>query len=155
VSPVSAYIVESFVTLAGVVLLAILVLYGARRFGFGRTQGPLELLGRLPLDARRTVYLVKVGKLVYVVGASEGGLVRLGEVTATDVDLRASSLPNHGSFAQALARAAKFRIPPDRAEDEPVQSRDLSADRSELSVEAEAKSAPSEHADRRRASEHG
>ena len=72
-SPVASYIVETFVTLLGVIALAVLVLYGGRRLGSGARSGPLELVGRLPLDARRAVYLVKVGKLVYVVGASEEG----------------------------------------------------------------------------------
>src|SRR3954462_12870268 len=79
-SPVAFYIVETFATLLGMILLAVAVLYGGRRLGIGRASGPLELLGRLPLDARRAVYLVKVGKLVYVVGSSEGGLTRIGEL---------------------------------------------------------------------------
>src|SRR5687768_7029063 len=93
-SPVATYIVETLVTLLGVAVLAVVVLYGGRRLGIGRPSGPLELVGRLPLDARRAVYLVRVGKLVYVVGASEGGLTRLGELDAAsvpDVDLAPSS----------------------------------------------------------------
>jgi flagellar biogenesis protein FliO len=103
VSPLGAYVVESIVTLLGVILLAVLVLYGARRLGVGRPQGPLQLLGRLPLDARRAIYLVKVGKLVYVVGASEGGLVRLGEVGAVDIESQGAVAAN-GAFARAMAR---------------------------------------------------
>jgi flagellar biogenesis protein FliO len=103
VSPLGSYVVESLVTLLGVLLLAVVVLYGARRLGVGRAQGPLELWGRLPLDARRAVYLVKVGKLVYVVGASEGGLVRLGEVTAGDLEALGTAVPANG-FAGVLSR---------------------------------------------------
>ena len=107
-SPLAAYIVESMVTLVGIVVLAIAVLYGARRLGIGRTQGPLQLLGRLPLDGRRAVYLVKVGSLVYVVGASEGGLVRLGEVKEGELEMgTAGVVPIHGAFAQALARVTR------------------------------------------------
>jgi flagellar biogenesis protein FliO len=114
-SPLAAYIVESLVTLVGIVVLAIVVLYGARRLGVGRTQGPLQLLGRLPLDGRRTVYLVKVGNLVYVVGASEGGLVRLGEVKEGDLEATAGVVPIRGGFAQALAQVTRgsSRAPPD------------------------------------------
>jgi hypothetical protein len=82
-SPVTTYIVETFLTLVGVVVLAVLVLYGARRLGVGRPLGPLELMGRLPLEGRRVVYLVRVGRAAFVVGASERGLTRLGEVDAT------------------------------------------------------------------------
>jgi flagellar protein FliO/FliZ len=108
VSPLGAYVVESIVTLAGVILLAVVVLYGARRLGVGRPQGPLQLLGRLPLDARRAVYLVKVGKLVYVVGASEGGLVRLGEVGAADIESESAiAVTANGAFARAFARVRR------------------------------------------------
>jgi flagellar biogenesis protein FliO len=100
-SPVAFYIVETFATLLGVILLAVAVLYGGRRLGIGRASGPLELLGRLPLDARRAVYLVKVGKLVYVVGSSEGGLTRLGE-------LEAEAVPDHGPSGPPAARAPRF-----------------------------------------------
>jgi flagellar biogenesis protein FliO len=103
-SPLTAYIVESIVTLVGIVVLAVAVLYGARRLGVGRTEGPLRLLGRLPLDGRRAVYLVKVGSLVYVVGASEGGLVRLGEMKEGDVEDLVHAAPVNGAFARALAR---------------------------------------------------
>jgi flagellar protein FliO/FliZ len=107
-SPVAAYIVESLVTLLGVVVLAIVVLYGGRRLGIGRPSGPLELVGRLPLDARRAVYLVRVGKLVYVVGASEGGLTRLGEIDADSVPSAGQSVPPP-RFADILAKIARPR----------------------------------------------
>jgi flagellar biogenesis protein FliO len=81
VSPVASYIVQTVVTLVGVAALAVLLLYGARRAGVGRPSGPLEVVGRLPLDGRRTVYLVRVGRTVYVVGSSDAGLVKLGETT--------------------------------------------------------------------------
>jgi flagellar biogenesis protein FliO len=105
-SPAAGYIVETFVTLLGVIVLAVLVLYGGRRLGFGRASGPVELVGRLPLDARRAVYLVKVGKLVYVVGASEGGLTRLGELDADAVP--PSTGPGSGArFGDVLSRALR------------------------------------------------
>jgi flagellar protein FliO/FliZ len=104
-SPVATYIVETLVTLLGVVVLAVAVLYGGRRLGVGRPSGPLELVGRLPLDARRAVYLVRVGRLVYVVGASEGGLTRLGELDADA--LPAGDLgPAAPRFADILAKMA-------------------------------------------------
>jgi flagellar protein FliO/FliZ len=107
-SPVAAYIVESLVTLLGVVMLAVVVLYGGRRLGIGRPSGPLELVGRLPLDARRAVYLVRVGKLVYVVGASEGGLTRLGEIDADSVPSAGQGAPPP-RFADILAKIARPR----------------------------------------------
>src|SRR5450432_4655871 len=86
-SPLAHYVVETLVTLLAIVALAVLVLIGARRAGMGRAAGPLELVGRLPLDARRAVYLVRVGATIYVVGASEAGIAKLGEVAAGSLDL--------------------------------------------------------------------
>jgi flagellar protein FliO/FliZ len=104
-SPVTTYIVETLVTLVGVVVLAVLLLYGGRRLGVGRPSGPLELIARLPLDARRAVYLVRVGKLVYVVGASEGGLTRLGELDAEAVPVAHGGAPT-SRFAEILTKMA-------------------------------------------------
>jgi flagellar protein FliO/FliZ len=94
-------------------LLAVLVLYGGRRLGVGRPSGPLELLGRLPLDARRAVYLVRVGKLVYVVGSSEGGLTRLGELDADALPAVEPPDPRGpgGGFAEVLARLRRGAPP--------------------------------------------
>jgi len=80
VSPVTSYVVQTFITLVGVAVLAAVVLFAARRAGIGRPTGPIELVGRLPLEGRRSVYLVRVGSTVHMVGSSEAGLVKLGEV---------------------------------------------------------------------------
>jgi flagellar biogenesis protein FliO len=143
-SPLAAYIVESFVTLVGVVVLAVVVLYGARRLGLGRPEGPLELLGRLPLDARRAVYLVKVGKLVYVVGASEAGLVRLGEVSAVELGAPTGRRAVNGAFAKALARVTKSGFRPAQATSE-----------AEAAATAAVSGGVADRADARAAQEHG
>ena len=62
--------------------------------GIGSASGPLRLLGRLPLEPRRSVYLVQVGQRVFVVGSSEGGLAALGEMSADELsDLLAQPGP--------------------------------------------------------------
>lgn len=96
------YLVETFVTLLAVCGLAFVVLYGARRLGIGRPRGPIQLVGQLPLDARRAIYLVQVGGQVLVVGASEAGITKLGEVAAKELPEgeKASTAP----FADVLAR---------------------------------------------------
>lgn len=109
-SEVSTYLVETLVTLAGVAALAVLVLYGGRRLGIGRPSGPLELVGRLPLDARRAVYLVRVGNLVYVVGASEAGLTRLGEIESGSlpaVPFAGAASPRFADLLAKFGRGAK------------------------------------------------
>lgn len=104
-SSIGSYLIETSITLFAVIALAFLVLYGARKIGVGRPAGPLELMGRLPIDARRAIYLVRVGKLVYVVGASEGGLTKLGELGAEGI--AAESAEPAPRFADLLARALR------------------------------------------------
>ena len=100
-TPLGRYIVQTLVTLAGVVALAVLVLYAARRLGVGRA-GPLALLGRLPLDGRRAVYLVKVGKKVFVLGAGDQALSKLGEFDETEIDL--GEMPSPPTFKDVFRR---------------------------------------------------
>jgi flagellar protein FliO/FliZ len=104
---VEAYLIETTITLAAVCALALVVLWGARRLGVGRPSGPIELCGHLPLDARRSIYLVRVGAQVFIVGVGEGGFTKLGELAASDVP---EGVAAHGApFADILARALKGR----------------------------------------------
>jgi len=107
-SPTASYLVETFVTLLAVLAIAVLVLYGARRLGLGRPHGPMQLIGRLPVDARRSVVLVRVADQVLVLGVSEAGITRLGEVDAQSIVT--SPEPPTRSFADVLA-ALKGRKP--------------------------------------------
>ncbi|MDX2055444.1 MAG: flagellar biosynthetic protein FliO [Polyangiaceae bacterium] len=100
---VVSYVVQTSIILVGVSALAVLILYGARRAGLGRPNGPLELLGKLPLDGRRAVYLVRAGSTTYVIGASEAGLVKLGEGNHTV----ASSSAEVGEALPTLANDEK------------------------------------------------
>jgi flagellar biogenesis protein FliO len=98
----AGYLVETFVTLLAVCALAFVVLYGARRLGIGRANGPIQLCGQLPLDARRAIYLVKVGTHVLVVGVGEGGFTKLGELPASDLPEMPAKTSK--TFAEVLAR---------------------------------------------------
>ena len=114
-SPYASYLVEVTVTLGAVCALAFVVLWGARKVGVGRAQGPIALAGQLPLDARRAIYLVRIGAQVIVVGAGDGGMTKLGE-------LPASELPPDGgrgagaSFAAMLGKALGRKPPRPDAE---------------------------------------
>lgn len=103
-SPYAGYLLETFVTLAAVCGLAFVVLWGARRMGIGRASGPVELRGHLPLDARRAIYLVKVGEQVFVVGVGEGGFTKLGEIAERDLPRIEAS--KSATFADVLSRVA-------------------------------------------------
>lgn len=102
-SPYASYLIETFVTLLAVCALAVLVLYGARRLGIGRAAGPIQLCGQLPLDARRSIYLVKVGTQVFVVGVAEGGMTKIGELAAADLPAPEPP-PGRAPFGDVLAR---------------------------------------------------
>lgn len=111
-SPLTKYVIETVVTLLAVIALAVLVLYGARRLGVGKPAGPVSLVGRLPLEGRRVIYLVRVGEKVYVIGGSETGLAKLGEIS--DPDREFEGEPVAGSFKEVLARVVER---PAKAED--------------------------------------
>jgi flagellar protein FliO/FliZ len=104
VTPVGSYILQTVLTLLGVTALAAVILLVARRMGVGQASGPMDLVGRLPLDGRRAIYLVRVGERVFVVGASEAGLSKLGEVPGDTLPATRDSRAPAGSFAAALAQ---------------------------------------------------
>ncbi|HTQ43259.1 MAG TPA: flagellar biosynthetic protein FliO [Polyangiaceae bacterium] len=101
-SSYASYLLETFVTLVAVCALAFVVLWGARRMGIGRPSGPIELRGHLPLDARRAIYLVKVGAQVFIVGVGEGGFTKLGEIPESDLPEAVQA--GGSSFADVLSR---------------------------------------------------
>jgi len=107
----AGYIVQTIVTLLAVCALAFVILYGARRLGVGRPRGPIELVGMLPLDARRSIYLVKVAGQVIVVGASEAGFTKLGELPAGEIpaEAKVESAPFSDVLARVLGRPADKR----------------------------------------------
>lgn len=99
----TGYLIETLATLLAVCAMAFLVLWGARRLGVGRPSGPIELRGHLPLDGRRSIYLVKVGAQLFIVGVGEGGFTKLGELPANE--LPAAETGRGAPFMEALARA--------------------------------------------------
>lgn len=102
-TPLTRYVIETIVTLLAVVVLSIVLLSALRRAGVGKGAGPLELVARLPLEGRRAVYLVRVGPTVYVLGASENSIQKLGELPQGS--LPAHPPPEPQSFAEVLRRA--------------------------------------------------
>jgi flagellar biogenesis protein FliO len=104
-TPLGRYVVETVVTLLLISGLSILVLYAARRSGVGRTLGPITLAGRLVLDPRRAIYLVRIGETYFVVGASEAGLTKLGELGSDAIgDLPLPEVPAPRAFKHWLER---------------------------------------------------
>ncbi len=87
-SPVTQYIVQAGLTLVGIGLLAYLLLSTGRRWTNATTRGPLELVGRLPLEGRRVVYLVRVESRLLVLGATDQHIAKLAELAADEVSLQ-------------------------------------------------------------------
>jgi flagellar biogenesis protein FliO len=108
-TPLSRYVVETLITLLAVVVLSIVLLSALRRVGVGKLGGPLELLGRLPLEGRRAVYLVRVGETVYVLAASENALQKLGELPREALPRELAREPS--SFQDVLRRAVGLKTP--------------------------------------------
>ena len=70
----SAELFRALVALGAVCLLAVVVLKAAARRGLGMGQpGPVRVLQRIPLEHRRTLYLVRVGERGLLIGVGEGG----------------------------------------------------------------------------------
>lgn len=103
-SPIGDYLVESLLVLLVIVALAALVLIVARRAGLGqgRGLGSIELIARLPLEPRRSVYVVRVLDQVLIIGASEAGLSKLGELPESAVRALRGPEPS-ASFAAVLS----------------------------------------------------
>lgn len=112
-TPLSRYVVETLVTLLGIVALSVVLLSALRRVGVGKPGGPLELLARLPLEGRRAVYLVRVGKVVYVVAGSESALVKLGEMPREALPETEALEPQR--FSDVLKRAVGVHVKKDEA----------------------------------------
>jgi flagellar protein FliO/FliZ len=107
-----SYLLQTFVTLVAVCALAFVVLWGARRLGIGRPSGAVKLVGHLPLDARRAIYLIKVGRQVFVVGVAEGGMTKIGELRDEELpeeDATDKAAPFADVFAKVLGAAKGAR----------------------------------------------
>lgn len=115
--PLTSYLVETVLTLLAVVALAVLVLAAARRVGVGRPSGPMELIGRLPLDGRRTLFLVRIADVVYVIASSEAGLAKLGQLKRADFPPSPDSPPSD-ALADIVSRQFRGRSHRGRADNE-------------------------------------
>jgi flagellar biosynthetic protein FliO len=102
----------------GIQLSAMLLLLGAvawalLRLGRGATPksgGPLELLARLPLDGRKSIYLVRAGQRVLVVGSSESGLSQLSAFDAHELEQARASSPTLQNLQAADLEARTSRV---------------------------------------------
>jgi len=81
----------------------VIVRFGVRRWWAPRGGGVLDVVARVPLELRRSLYVVDVGGKLLLVGTSEMGLAVLSEL---DRDaMRFDPPPTTRSFAEALRAA--------------------------------------------------
>ena len=81
VPSLTSYVVQTLLILVGLGALA-WILVAARKPSLAKQagRGTLGLVGRLPLEGRRAVYVVRVGERVLVLGGSEAGVTKLAEM---------------------------------------------------------------------------
>ena len=98
-------LLTSLVVLAAVCVAAFVVVRVFGRFlATGRTRGAhlLDVVARVPLEPRRSLYVVEVAGKTLLVGTSEMGLSVLSELDAGEVRARAVERP---TFAELVRQA--------------------------------------------------
>lgn len=108
-----AALAQTLIALAGVCALAWWILrWGARR-GLGRhVGGRVEVLERASLDARSTLFVVRVGKRVLVLGAGPQSVTTLAELTEGEFPPAEPAPP--GLLDTLLDRVKAPRVNPPR-----------------------------------------
>jgi flagellar protein FliO/FliZ len=96
----------SFVSLGVVCVVAYVLLRWLSRRGVGQAAGPIRVLARCPLEPRRSVYLIETAGRCFLVGAGDGPMTMLAEVSADEVKAHTPVVEPSvgGRFAEILAR---------------------------------------------------
>ena len=100
-------LVTSLLVLGAVCIAAfVAVRMFGRLLSTGRARGPhvMDVIARVPLEPRRSLYVVDVAGKTLLVGTSEMGLSVLSELDAAEVRARAVAQP---SFADLVRSAWK------------------------------------------------
>ncbi len=95
--------VQTGLMLVGIGILGYLLVFAARRANRGLPKGPLELLATLRLEQRRAIYLVRIAERTVVLGASEGGMVKVLELDPSELG-SVSPKPQRSKFDDLLSR---------------------------------------------------
>jgi flagellar protein FliO/FliZ len=102
-------LITSLLVLGAVCIAAFVAVRVVGRFlASGRSRGAhlLDVIARVPLEPRRSLYIVEVTGKTLLVGTSEMGLAVLSELDAAEVKARAVA---HRSFADLVRAAWKRR----------------------------------------------
>ncbi|MBW8811375.1 MAG: flagellar biosynthetic protein FliO [Lysobacter sp.] len=93
----------SLLVLAGVCVAAFVIVRLFGRFvATGRARGAhlLDVVARLPLEPRRSLYVVEVAGKTLLVGTSEMGLSMLSELDGDEVRSRVMAKPSFGELVR-------------------------------------------------------
>jgi flagellar protein FliO/FliZ len=96
-------LVTSLIVLGGVCVAAFVVVRLVGRFlATGRARGAhlLDVVARLSLEPRRSLYVVEVAGKTLLVGTSEMGLSVLSELDAGEVRARVAERPSFGELVR-------------------------------------------------------
>jgi flagellar biogenesis protein FliO len=97
-------LVTSLVVLGGICIVGFVIVRLAGRFlPMGRPGGAhvLGVVARLPLEPRRSLYVVEVAGKTLLVGTSEMGLSLLSELDAGEVQARRVERPSFGALVRS------------------------------------------------------
>lgn len=125
-------LLTSLIVLGGVCVGALLLVRFVGRFlATGRARGAhlLDVIARVPLEPRRSLYVVEVAGKTLLVGTSEMGLSVLSELDGSEVRARAAPRQSFGE----LVRAAWERRKGARAAGEPAAAAKPEAGKPDLS----------------------
>jgi flagellar protein FliO/FliZ len=108
-------LVTSLLVLGAVCIAAFIVvrLFG-RLMATGRSRGAhlLDVVARLPLEPRRSLYVVEVAGKTLLVGTSEMGLSVLSELDGSEVRARVEARPTFAELVRnAWQKRVKTRVP--------------------------------------------
>jgi flagellar protein FliO/FliZ len=109
----------SLVVLVVVCVLAFVVVRLARKYlgaPRGSAAGLLEVIARVPLEPRRSLYVVEVAGKALLVGTSEMGLTVLSELDREQVRAQPAA-PRRGFVEMVQAALARRRQRPPAADD--------------------------------------
>lgn len=109
-----AFLLETLLILVAVCALAWLVVrFGLRRLHgapAGR-HGALRVVARLPLEPRRTIYVVEAAGKTLLVGCSEGGpMTILSELDPRAVAAAEAAAPRPRGFIELLKRSTRTDV---------------------------------------------
>jgi flagellar protein FliO/FliZ len=102
-------LLQTILALGAVCVLAWVVLRWSAKHGLGVGGRRVKVLERVPLDARRSLYLVSIGERVFLIGGGEGASPSV--LAELDPDELPAVPERPASFAELVARVRGKREP--------------------------------------------